>query len=334
MAPVAGTAIAAEALDLVRRSARGLVVTHHNPDGDALGSAAGLALTLMNQGARVEVLLRGSWPDHLAFVLDGLKVRGDLSGPQDYDLVILLDCHAFDRLGDGFESLATDLAGLPLLVVDHHPLAASEVAGASWVLRPEASSTGELVWELILALGWAPPRAAGQALLLAMSSDTGFFTQSNTTPGALRAAADLLELGGDLASIHQRVRQDMPLRRLKLMGLALDSLVLHCGGRLATMIVDQEMLEATGAQLADTEDFVEFGRSLAGVELSAFFKKKGSGPGPIRVSLRSRDRVDARALALAFGGGGHRQAAAYNDPTASDIQTALANFLAQADRFL
>jgi len=334
LASAAGTAIRTEALDLVRRAARVLVVAHHNPDGDALGSAAGLALTLMDQGARVAVLLRGTWPDHLGFLLDGLEIRRDLDGGADYDLVVLLDCHAFDRLGPGFESLAADLAALPLMVLDHHPLGEEEAARDFWVLRPEASSTGELVWALIQALGWVPPRAAGEALLVAMSSDTAFFTQSNTTPGALRAAADLLERGCDLAGIHQKIRQDVPLRRLKLMGLALDTLTLHYQGRLATMIVDEGMLEAAGAQPADTEDFVEFGRSLAGVELSAFFKNKGQGPGSIRVSLRSRDEVDARALALAFGGGGHRQASAYNDPTASDIPTALANFLAQAEKYL
>lgn len=333
LAPV-GIKIAAETLDQVRQAARLLVVTHHNPDGDALGSAAGLALTLLSQGRQVEVLLRGFWPDHLAFVLDGLKVRSELGDYTGYDLVILLDCHAFDRLGPGFESLANTLADRPLLVIDHHPLSETELARENWILHPESSSTGELVWELIQSLGWIPPLAAGRALLLAMSSDTGFFTQSNTTAGALRAAADLVELGGDLAEINQRVRQDLPLRRLKLTGLALDSLTLHFQGRLATMIVDQDMLKASGAILADTEDFVEFGRSLVGVELSAFFKDKGQGPGSIRVSLRSRDAVDARALALAFGGGGHRQAAAYNDPTAADIPSALENFLAKVETFL
>lgn len=330
----AGAPIMAETLTGLRQASRLLVIAHHNPDGDALGSAAGLALTLISQGRQVDLLLRGSWPDHLSFMLQCLRVRRDLEGSLDYDLVVLLDCHAFDRLGPGFEELADKLSGLPLLVVDHHLLADGEEFRDSWIIRPEAAATGELVWNLIRELGWTPPREAQQALLLALSSDTGFFTQSNTTAGTLRAAADLLELGGDLAEINRIVRQDLPLRRLKLMGLALETLTLHFQGRLSTMMVDQRMLQETGAHLADTEDFVELGRSLAQVELAAFFKAKGQGPGSIRVSLRSREPVDARALALSFGGGGHREAAAYNDPEASDIPTAMANFLARAESFL
>lgn len=326
--------IMAETLADLRQASRLLIIAHHNPDGDALGSAAGLALTLISQDRQVDLLLRGGWPDNLSFLLQGLQVRSDLEESPDYDLVVLLDCHAFDRLGPGFEALAAKLSGLPLLVVDHHLLAAGEEYRDSWIIRPDAAATGELVWNIIRELGWTPPRGAQQALLLAMSSDTGFFTQSNTTAGTLRAAADLLELGGDLSEINRIVRQDLPLRRLKLMGRALDTLTLHFQGRLSTMMVDQQMLEETGARLADTEDFVELGRSLAQVKLAAFFKAKGQEPGSIRVSLRSRAPVDARALALSFGGGGHREAAAYNDPDASDIQTAMENFLARAESYL
>jgi len=327
-------AMPVETLTLLQSASNTLIITHHNPDGDALGSAAGLALTLLDQGRKADLLLLGAWSNHLTFLLDGLNTRHDLNEPADYDLVILLDCHGFDRLGPGFEKIAQNLAGRPFLVVDHHPLNQDESSAPFWLLRPEASSTGELVWLLVRALGWLPPRNALQALLLAMSSDTGFFTQSNTTADTLRAAADILELGGDLAEINQRIRQDIPLRRLKLMGRSLESLMLHFQGRLATMIVDPEMLKATGALMADTEDFVEFGRSVGQVELSACIKDQGLGPGSIRVSLRSRDRVDARALALAFGGGGHRQAAAYNDAAAANAPAALENLLAKVESFL
>lgn len=326
--------ISAETLALLRSATSPLIIAHHNPDGDALGSAAGLALTLRNQGRAVDLLLLGDWSSHLNFLLEGLQVRRDLNGPADYDLVILLDCHGFDRLGPEFEIISHILADRPLLVVDHHPLNQDESTTPLWLLRPEASSTGELVWLLVRTLGWVPPRNALQALLVAISSDTGFFTQSNTNADTMRAVADILELGGDLAEINQRVRQDMPLRRLKLMGRALESLELHFQGRLATMIVDPEMLRETGALMTDTEDFVEFGRSLAQVELSVCVKDQGLGPGSVRVSLRSRDRVDARALALAFGGGGHRQAAAYNDAVADDASTALNNLLAKVENFL
>lgn len=330
-----------EALAHFRDSSDILLLTHHNPDGDAIGSSMGLALTLLERGKKVDLFLAGTWSDHLAYLLGTWPVKRGLDQLRplaDYDLVVLLDCHSFARLGPDGEILERKLAGLsspaPQLVIDHHLLAEDEIKKGNWILQSTASSTGELVWKLIQALDWTPPQAALQALLLAIASDTGFFSQSNTSAGALAAASDLVALGGDLEDVNRRIKKDLPLRRLKLMGLVLDSLELHFDGRLATMLVTPGMLEKSGALLSDTEDFVEMGRSLAGVSLSALFKDSGSGPGGVRVSLRSRPEVDAAYLASLMGGGGHRQAAAYNDPEAGDAPAALANFLAGVERFL
>ena len=323
---------------LLRASSRVLVLTHHNPDGDALGSAAGMALTLIETGREADLYLAGTWAEHLNFLLEGLSVKTSLDDPAGYDLVILLDCHSFDRLGPGGRTLADRLAQVPepapLMVLDHHLLGPGEKIGANWMLDSGASSTGELVWGLIRDLGWVPPRAALQALLLAITSDTGFFSQSNSTAAALRAAADMTELGGSLEEVDRLVNKGLPLRRMKLMGLTLATLTLHFQGRLATLAVTPEMLAEAGAVMADTEDFVELGRSLAGVSLAALIKDSGRGPGEIRVSLRSREEVDASALARLFGGGGHRQASAYNDPRAESAAEALENLLARAEEFL
>jgi phosphoesterase RecJ-like protein len=138
--------------------------------------------------------------------------------------------------------------------------------------------------------------------------------------------------GGLLETVHRRLREELPLQRLKLKGLALDSLRLHCDGRLALMAVTPATLKAAGAVMADTEDLVELGRSLAGVTLSALIKDHGAGR--LRVSLRSREPVNASALASLFGGGGHRLAAAYNDDLAATAEEAAANLLARAGNFL
>ncbi len=328
------------AITLVREAEEVLILTHHNPDGDAIGSSVGLALALMGEGKKADIFLAGTWSDHLAFLLSGLSVKrsfAQLAAPGAYDLVALLDCHSFSRVGDEGEALERRLAAGPSapaqLVIDHHLLVEGETKGDSWVHQASASSTGELVWELLKTLGWTPPQAALQALLLAIASDTGFFSQSNTSSGALAAASDLVALGGDLEEVNRKVKKDLPLRRLKLMGLVLDSLKLHFGGRLATMMVTPAMLDESGALLSDTEDFVELGRSLAGVSLSVLAKDSGEGPGGVRVSLRSRSEVDAASLAQLMGGGGHRQAAAYNDPTASTAAEALENLLRRVRRF-
>lgn len=312
---------------------RVLIMGHHNPDGDALGSSSALARTLGDKGFECRLYLPGEWSDNLNFLMEGLSADPEPKA-SDYDLIFILDCHDYDRFGPAGPKLAEELKALPTVVIDHHLLSEGEKSGAMWIHHPRASSTGELVWRMLADLGWRPSKEAAQRLLLAIASDTGFFGQSNTTPDCLRASADLLELGGDLTEIKRRIMFDQPLRRMKLMGLALDSLELHFDGRLAAMIVDPAMLKMVGAGMADTENFVELGRSLAGVRLSVLIKDEGRGPGSIRVSLRSRDDVDARSLAMLFGGGGHTQAAAYNDGRAGSAEEALKNILAEAERFL
>ena len=323
-------AVPPPALDLLDQARRILVLTHHNPDGDALGSTRGLALTLAASGRRADLALTGSWTQSLSFLLADLPV---IDFPDDfsaYDLVALLDCHCLSRVERaGLKALPP---GLPMLVIDHHPLSAEEKAEAHWLHEPAASSTGELVWLLLSAWGQNPPREAAEALLLAIASDTGFFSQNNTTAGALRAAADLVERGGRLETVHRHLRADLTLKRLKLKGRALDSLKLHLGGRLAVMTVTPADFSAAGADMTDTEDLVELGRALAGVSLSALIKDDGRGL--IRVSLRSREPVSASALAGLFGGGGHRAAAAYNDHLAATVEEAAANLLARAESFL
>lgn len=327
-----------EFLELFRRSRRALILSHHNPDGDALGSSAGLALTMAGNGCRPALHLAGSWSEHLGFLVDGLEIDEKLENPAQYDLAVLLDCHSFDRLGPGGRTVAARLAKtpspIPLAVVDHHLLLEDEEPKSAWVVRPEASSTGELVWEILKALGWTPPRPALQALLVAVATDTGFFSQTNTTPEAFRAAADLVALGGNMEEVSRRVRETRPLRALKLKGAVLESLEVGAGGKMALMRVTPDMLAKTGALMSDTENFVEMGRDLTGVTLAALIKDSGEGRGSVRVSLRSREGVDAQGLAKLFGGGGHRQAAAYNDPEAADAAEAAANLTARAEAFL
>jgi len=321
-------------LDLLGRARHILILTHHNPDGDALGSARALALTLEAAGRRADLALSGTLDQNLSFLLEGLSI---IDFPNDfpaYDLVALLDCHSLTRLERSELTWPLSAEGPPLVAIDHHPLRGEEKLEAGWFLEPSASSTGELIWRLLSALSLRPPPEAREALLTAIASDTGFFSQSNTTAAALRAVADLVEMsgGGLVETVHRRLREELPLRRLKLKGLALDSLRLHCDGRLALMAVTQSTLEAAGAVMADTEDLVELGRSLAGVTLSALIKDHGSGR--LRVSLRSREPVNASALAGLFGGGGHRLAAAYDDRLAATAEEAAANLLARAENFL
>ena len=337
--PISISEISPKFLELFRQAGRVLILSHQNPDGDAIGSAVGLASAIENRGGpRADLYLAGDWSDHLAFLLDGFSIKPDLTGLDAYDLVVLLDCHSLTRLGPYGPLVKAGLAALssppPVVVIDHHLLDNDDPIEGEKVHQPTASSTGELVWRVLKTLGWNIPRPGLQGLLLALVSDTGFFSQSNTTAGALQAAADLVACGGDLEVINRRLKQGLPLRRLKIMGLALGSLKLYLDGQVAVMLVTPEMLQTAGAMMTDTEDFVEFGRSLEGVTLSVLIKDPGLGRGQIKVSLRSRDQVDASVLAKYFNGGGHRQASAYNDEKAVNAREAADNFMAVVERFL
>lgn len=327
-----------EILTLLEGAKKVLIFSHVNPDGDALGSSVGLAAAIAARGGQADLYLSGEWSSHLDFLLEGVSIKRDLNSLASYDLLVLLDCHSFARLGDAGKVVLKKLKELsnepPLVVIDHHLEAKDEKAGGHWLHCSSASSAGELVWALLKKMNWSLPHNGVQALMMAVASDTGFFTQSNTTAGALQAASDLTALGGSIEELYRQVKKNWPVRRLRLMGLALNSLGLYFGNRLAIMVITPEMLRITGATMSDTDDFVEMGRNLDSVNLSALIKDVGNGPGTVKVSLRSRSAVDASSLAKLFGGGGHRQASAYNDPQAEDAESAMANLLAVAEQFL
>ncbi|MDR1920150.1 MAG: bifunctional oligoribonuclease/PAP phosphatase NrnA [Candidatus Adiutrix sp.] len=323
-------------LDCFRQAEKVLLLCHYNPDGDAIGASVGLAAAIRARGRKADLHLVGAYSDNLAYLLAGMKATDGLADPGSYDLLVLLDCHSFDRLGDDGPRLAAFLETYgpnpPLAVIDHHLTAAGETAGPTWLLDETASSTGELVFYLLKALGWTLPPQSVEALLAAIASDTGFFSQTNATAGALAAAAELTAAGGRLEAIKQRLKMSRPPRCLRLLGRVLNSLSLHYGNRLAVMEVTGDMLALTGAAMVDTEDFVELGRTIDGVVMSALIKDQG--PGAIKISLRSREPADVAALAALFGGGGHRQAAAYTDLEAVNAAGAKARLLSAAERFL
>jgi phosphoesterase RecJ-like protein len=296
-------------------SARRLIILgHHNPDGDALGASLALALALGEMGREVQVGTSGKIAPNIMFLLEGVpglcrefRVPRDLR-PEDWDLAVFMDCHGPERVwpdhaGEGFGFLP------PYLVIDHH-VHTEPLSGCEGLFHdPEASSTGEMVARILKALRAPFPPQVLEAILAAIASDTGFFTQANTTASALRETADLVGLGGDLEGVNNKLNQSFSLARMRLLHLSLGSIELFRGGQVAAMFITSDMLERSGAALEDSEGFVDFPRAVKGVALAALFKEDGRGR--VKVSLRSRYPVSARAVAASNGGGGHVLAAAY-----------------------
>jgi phosphoesterase RecJ-like protein len=173
----------------------------------------------------------------------------------------------------------------------------------------EAEATGRLVHEAILALGGPLTEAAANNLFVALAMDTGWFRHGNTTAATLELAAQLVRAGAKPTAIYDELFERNSLPRLKLMGLVLDRLQtceLDRGVRVAYTEIRRSDYAETGATTQDTEDLVNFTRSLAGVEVGLFFMEQPRGG--VKVSFRSRSRVDVARLAEQFGGGGHRLA--------------------------
>ncbi|MDR2200186.1 MAG: DHH family phosphoesterase [Deltaproteobacteria bacterium] len=320
--------------DFLRRlleKERIIVLGHQHPDGDALGSAAALAAILRGLGKKAVVGISGRVPPNITFLIDPARyffpvTKLDAAFLGSFERLVYVDCHGPSRVWP--DSLPKEWDALPPnLVIDHH-IHNEELRGAVGVFHDQrASSTGELVSRVRRRLGATLPPQATEALLTAIVTDTGFFTQENTTSSSLREAGDLLTGTGELARLHEKLNCAGSLARLRLLKCSLSSLELFFKGRVAVMLLTNEMLSEAGARVEDADGFIDYPRSLCSVLLAAFIKDDGAGA--CRVSLRSRPPVSARKIAQSAGGGGHELAAAYTASAKSALEAREA-FLALA----
>ena len=292
-------------VDLVRRHRRFLITTHVRPDGDGLGSALGLAEVLEKQGKKVRLVVASTFPPRYDFLDPEKRIeRFTLPGDswRDAEAVLILDTGTWNQLGDFGTFLKTLSA--PKLVIDHH--LSQDDLGAVRLVDTGAEATGRLVFEAIGALGAQLPERAANRLFVAVAMDTGWFRHANTSAATFALAEKLVAAGARPTELYEHLFEATTLPRLKLMGLVLERMQVVEGGRVAYTEIRRGDYEATGAVPQDTEDLVNFTRSLGGVEVGLFFMEQPAGG--VKVSFRARDKVDVAKVAAQFGGGGHRLA--------------------------
>jgi phosphoesterase RecJ-like protein len=319
-------------VELVRRPRRFLLTTHVRPDADGLGSMLALAEALEHLGKECRLVIASTWPPRYNFLDPGRHIErfappGDAW--RDAEAVVVLDTGTWNQLGD-FGPFLRGLA-VPKAVLDHH--LSQDDLGALRLVDTTAEATGRLVREATLALGVLLTPAMADRLFAAVAMDTGWFRHSNTTPATFTLAAELEAAGANPTTLYEQLFEQNTLPRLRLMGLVLDRLQVVQGGRVAYTVLHRDDYAATGAVPQDTEDLVNFPRSLAGVEVGMFLMEQPRGG--VKVSFRSRT-LDVARLAGQFGGGGHRLAAgATLDGTLADacarVLDATAAALADAD---
>jgi len=191
-----------------------------------------------------------------------------------------------------------------VLNLDHH--ITTEPFGDVNYVDPEAASVGILAYKIIKGLGAPLSRGAAECIYASILADTGCFRYSSTDPECMRVAAELIEAGVEPWEMTVRVYEQQPLARMRLLADVLRTLEVH--GKLATITITNEMVARTKSELDLTDGFINYARSVDGVEVAASFREPEDG-GPWRVSFRSRGRVNVAAIAQKFGGGGHHNAA-------------------------
>jgi phosphoesterase RecJ-like protein len=279
------------------------VTSHVRLDGDAVGSELALFETLRGLGKEAVVYNQDRTPHMYGFLPDADVIVNRI-GPLDaFDAVFILDCSEIERVGDE----ATRIAGIRRIInIDHH--ISNDRYGHLTLTDPKASSTGEMIFRLVDGMGIEITRDMAVNLYTAILTDTGAFRYSNTGPGTFATAGRLLEKGADPAWIAQMVYETCPSVKIRLLGRALSTLEFDWQGRIGAVTVSKKMLEEAGAQWEHTEGFVEFPRSIDGVQVAAFFSEIGEGI--YKVSLRSKGSFSVEEVARRFGGGGHINAAA------------------------
>ncbi|HXY53686.1 MAG TPA: bifunctional oligoribonuclease/PAP phosphatase NrnA [Nitrospirota bacterium] len=277
-----------------------LISVHKSPDGDALGSQLALMHALEKLKKSVTAHNLDPAPEIYRFLpgLAKIKTGGPAAGR--YDALVVLDSEpARTGLFDGSYPADT------LIDIDHHITNALEWK-LSW-LDPEASATGEMIYKLIKGLGVTIDRDIALCLYTAIFTDTGSFRYSNTSPASMRISADLIEAGADPWLVTENVYESYAYRRLKLLGNVLAGLERSEDGRIAWVVISGSLYQLTGSTAEDTENFVNFVRSVKGVEVAVLFRQTAEAQ--YKISMRSKGRVDLSGLAASLGGGGHKNAA-------------------------
>jgi len=286
-----------------------LLTTHVNPDGDGIGSEVALALWLRAQGKTVRVLNDSVVPAAFLFLASDppMEVFEPELAEQRFsaaDALIVLDTSNRQRIGRVAPLL--DRHAIPIAVVDHH-VSHAHGFGQVNVIEPEASATGEIVYDLMREAGATITPPIAEALYVALMTDTGSFRFSNTDSHAHRMAAELLGFGLDPQRLHAQVHSHASAARLRFFGEVLAKLELLDSGRLVVLEAAPDQFQRHGLQGSDTDGLVDMPRTIAGVDAVALFSEVE--PGKVKVSLRSTGRVAIDAIATRHGGGGHPHAA-------------------------
>jgi phosphoesterase RecJ-like protein len=293
------TAALQRIVDAVRARRTFVISSHSRPDGDSIGSQLAMAYALRDLGKEVWIVNKDLAPGPLlAFPgVPDIEIADQVSG--EYDAAIIMECGDLARTG------VSGLERQFLINIDHHP-GNTEYGQINW-FDASAAACGEMVFEVIKALGVPISVDIGTHIYLAILTDTGSFHYGNMTPRTFEMCREVIEAGVDPVAVARSVYDSNNMGRLKLFGSVLSSMQIDASGRIAIVYLDHEMARAAGGTYEDTEGLINLPLTVKEIQAVVFFKQIEGDE--YRVSMRSKGEIDIGAVSKEFGGGGHKNAA-------------------------
>lgn len=295
------------AADVLLRHQTFVLTTHVSPDGDGLGSEVALAEWLADRGKQVTILNYSPTPSFYLFLDPSKRIKqfveaDDAGRLTSAEVLIILDTNQTARV----RSLEPFVLKSPAvkLCIDHHLNPQS--FATHYLIDDDATSTGEIVYRLLMHIDGKITPTIAQALYCAIMTDTGSFRYPRVDADVHRIVAHLIECGADPVSIYQEVYEQWSAGRVQLLGEALATLKTEYNGRLAHITITRESLQRTGTAEEDTDNFTVYPMSVAGVVAGILFLEMPDG---LKISFRSKGDIPINELAALFGGGGHKNAA-------------------------
>lgn len=308
----------------IRAAERIVVMSHVDPDGDAIGSLIALGLALDRAGKRTTWYNESSIPAVYRFLPGVERIVRRLEPPDAYALALVLDCGDITRVGEAWREVARVAT---VVNIDHH--VSNTGFGQINYVDTRACATAEIVYRLIGALGVPFDRQIATAVYTGILTDTGSFRFSNTTAAAFAIGREMVEAGADPYHVARRVYGTYSLGRIKLLNYALNSIEISKNGKLSIMTITRGMFIETGTQHEDADGLINYARRIEDIRVAALIQEETNGRSPeganrYHVSLRSDGTVDVAALAVRFGGGGHPSAAGFQtDRPLAEIKSSL-----------
>ena len=296
-----------EVIKAISKNNKFLVTAHINLEGDALGSQLAMKELLISMGKKAYILDSDAVPDHYKFLPKADEVSNDLDKIEPFDAAVVLDCPTLKRTGRVSKVIKENAK--VVINVDHH-ISNEKFGDINWV-DPNASSAGEMVYRLYKETGAKLTKEVALSLYIAILTDTGSFNYDNTSSVTHEIAGELLGYGLDPALVSESVYERRSLEDIRLLALVLDTLKVNKDGNVAYLEVTRDMLNKTGADIAKSEDLINYARSIDKVKVAVLFKEDLKEKNRINISFRSKgngETIDVNKIASVFGGGGHMRA--------------------------